>query len=30
MDLRGMGMDVEQAAYAEQDEKNLPEVPLDL
>lgn len=24
MDLRGMGMDVEQAAYAEQDEKNLP------
>jgi TRAP-type C4-dicarboxylate transport system substrate-binding protein len=23
MDLRGMGMDVEQAAYAEQDEKNL-------
>ena len=24
MDLRTMGMDVEQAAYAEQDEKNLP------
>ncbi|MCV6824839.1 MULTISPECIES: C4-dicarboxylate ABC transporter substrate-binding protein [Halocynthiibacter] len=24
MDLRDMGMDVEQAAYAEQDEKNLP------
>jgi len=24
MDLRDMGMDIEQAAYAEQDEKNLP------
>lgn len=24
MNLRGMGMDIEQAAYAEQDEKNLP------